>query len=135
MVWWAKPSSWVPTCPISLIRTSSLLPRRLDGWFMNVRLVCTSKRRVPKNGIEALSTWPSSMISPDLMSRVARSTDSDFMWLPEPRSSAAPPPPLGGSARAGRGGAQGRGIEGGAGRAERDHQGHAEHDRSHGGLL
>src|SRR5882724_10716883 len=90
MVWWAKPSSWVPTCPISLTRTSSLLPRRFEGSFMNVRLVCTSKRRVPKNGIEAFSTWPSSMISPDLMSWVARSTDSAFMWLPEPRSSAAP---------------------------------------------
>ena len=35
---------------------SSLLPRRLDCGFMNVRLMCTSKRRVPKNGILSLST-------------------------------------------------------------------------------
>ena len=69
---------------------SSLLPRRLAGTFMNVRLVCTSKRRVPTKGMDALSTWPSSMTSPVRISRVARSTVSDFMWLPEPRSSPAP---------------------------------------------
>ena len=49
-------------------------PRRFDGWFMNVRLVWTSKRRVPENGIWLFSTWPSSMTSPVLMSRAARST-------------------------------------------------------------
>ena len=58
---------------------SSLLPRRLEGWFMNVRLVCTSKRRVPANGIWLFSTWAISMTSPVLMSRVAFSTLSGFM--------------------------------------------------------
>src|SRR5262249_2083003 len=57
---------------------------------MNVRLVCTSKRRVPEKGILSLRTCASSMTSPLLMSFVARSTDSGFMWLPEPRSSLAP---------------------------------------------
>ena len=46
---------------------------------MNVRLVVTSKRRVPKNGIAALSTWPISMTSPVLISRTALRTDSGFM--------------------------------------------------------
>jgi hypothetical protein len=76
IVWCTKPSSWVPTWPSSVMMISSLLPRRLDGWFMNVRLVCTSKRRVPKNGIAALSTCPSSITSPVLMSLVPRSTVS-----------------------------------------------------------
>jgi hypothetical protein len=49
----------VPTWPISLTTSSSLLPRRCDGWFMNVRLVWASKRRVPKNGIVEFSSWPS----------------------------------------------------------------------------
>jgi hypothetical protein len=40
---------------------SSLLPRMLENWFMNVRLMCMSSRRVPENGILALSTWPSSI--------------------------------------------------------------------------
>src|SRR5262249_40648775 len=55
-----------------------------------VRLTCTSKRRVPKNGIFVLSTCPSSMTSPVLMSLTALSTVCGFMWLPEPRSSPAP---------------------------------------------
>ena len=46
---------------------------------MNVRFVCTSKRRVPENGPEGPRTWARSMISPVLMSRVARSTLSGFM--------------------------------------------------------
>src|SRR5262249_43052113 len=69
---------------------SSLLPRRLANSFMKVRLTCTSKRRVPKNGIFALSTYPSSMTSPVLISLTALSTVCGFMWLPEPRSSSAP---------------------------------------------
>jgi hypothetical protein len=56
-----------------------LLPRRFEGWFMNVRLVCTSKRRVPANGILSFNTWAISMTSPVLMSRVAFSTLSGFM--------------------------------------------------------
>src|SRR5438132_9423679 len=72
------------------MRPASLLPRRFEGWFMKVRLVCTSKRRVPKNGIEADSTWAMSITSPVRISRVARSTVSGFMWLPDPRSSPAP---------------------------------------------
>ena len=68
----------MPTWPISLTTISSLLPRRFEGWFMNVRLVCTSKRRVPKKGIAALSTWAISMTSPVLISRVAFSTASAF---------------------------------------------------------
>ena len=35
---------------------------------MNVRLVCTSKRRVPKNAMLGPSTWPSSITSPVLIS-------------------------------------------------------------------
>jgi hypothetical protein len=69
---------------------SSLLPRRFDGWFRNVRLVCTSKRRVPKNGMDEESTWPNSITSPVRMSRVPRRTVSGFMWLAEPRSSPIP---------------------------------------------
>ena len=38
---------------------------------MNVRLVWTSKRRVPKNGMLAPSTWPSSITSPVLISLAA----------------------------------------------------------------
>ena len=36
--------------------------------FMKVRFTCTSKRRVPENGMSALSTWASSIISPVLTS-------------------------------------------------------------------
>src|SRR4051812_8827152 len=57
---------------------------------MNVRLTCTSKRRVPKNGMLAPSTCPSSMTSPVLISLTALSTACGFMWLAEPRSSPAP---------------------------------------------
>src|SRR5438128_2184521 len=57
---------------------------------MSVRLVCTSKRRVEEIGIAELRTWPSSMTSPVRTSRTALSTDSGFMWLPDPRSSVAP---------------------------------------------
>src|SRR4029450_11620941 len=69
---------------------SSLLPRRLENSFINVRLMCTSKRRVPKNGIFVLSTCPSSMTSPVLISLTALSTVCGFIWLAEPRSSPAP---------------------------------------------
>src|SRR6478609_3119888 len=57
---------------------------------MNVRLTCTSKRRVPKNGMLAPSTCPSSITSPVLISLTALSTACGFMWLAEPRSSPAP---------------------------------------------
>src|SRR5262245_49383168 len=57
---------------------------------MKVRLMWTSKRRVPKNGILSLSTWPSSITSPVLISLTALSTVCGFMWLTEPRSSLAP---------------------------------------------
>src|SRR5436190_3882601 len=57
---------------------------------MNVRLVCTAKRRVLWMGMLPDSTWPISITSPVRMSRAALSTLSGFMWLPEPRWSAAP---------------------------------------------
>src|SRR5712664_1991615 len=58
---------------------------------MKVRLVCRLKMRVPKTGMPETSTWPSSITSPVLMRRAARSTFCGFfMWLPEPRSSPAP---------------------------------------------
>src|SRR6266568_982733 len=91
IVWWAKPSNCVPTWPISLVTTSSLLPRVFLPVFMKVRLVCRLKMRVPKNAMPGPRTWPSSMTSPVLMSRAPRSTVSGFlMWFPEPRSSPAP---------------------------------------------
>ena len=49
-----------------------------DALFMNVRLICTSKRRVPKNGILSLSTWASSITSPVLIRPVAFSTAAGF---------------------------------------------------------
>ena len=55
-VWCAKPSNCVPTWPSSVTTISSFDPRMLENWFMNVRLVCTSKRRVPKNGMLGPST-------------------------------------------------------------------------------
>src|SRR4029077_3224161 len=69
---------------------SSLLPRRLDCGFTNVRLVCTSQRRVAEIGILSFSTWPSSIVSPVLIRRTPFSSVSGIMWLPEPRSSPAP---------------------------------------------
>ena len=66
-----------------------MLPRRLDGLFINVRFVCTLNCRVAEIGIDELSTWPSSTYSPVLMSCAALSTDAGFMWLPAPRSSGA----------------------------------------------
>ena len=39
----------------------------------------TSNRRVPKNGMAALSTCPISMTSPVLINRTALSTDSGLM--------------------------------------------------------
>src|SRR5262249_36266311 len=57
---------------------------------MNVRFMCTSKRRVPKNAMLGPSTCASSMTSPVLISFTALSTDCGFMWLPDPRSSPAP---------------------------------------------
>lgn len=41
------PRAEVPTWPISEMTISSLEPPRLEKSFMNVRLVWTSKRRVP----------------------------------------------------------------------------------------
>src|SRR5207302_304846 len=90
-VWCAKPSNCVPTWPISEVTTSSLLPRVFLPGFMNVRLVCRLKMRVPKKAIPGPSTWLSSITSPVLMSRAPRKTVSGFfIWLPEPRSSPAP---------------------------------------------
>src|SRR5829696_2191935 len=89
-VWWAKPSNWVPTWPISEMTISSFEPRRFEGWFMKVRLMCTSKRRVPKNGILSESTWPSSITSPVLMSFAAFITAAAVWRFIEPRSSVAP---------------------------------------------
>ena len=77
-VWWAKPSNWVPTWPSSVTTISSFEPRMFENWFMNVRLVCTSKRRVPKNAIDGPSTCASSMTSPDLISRAAFITAAGF---------------------------------------------------------
>ena len=57
---------------------------------MNVRLTCMSNRRVLEIGMSAESTWPISMTSPVRIRRVARSTVSGFMWLPDPRWSPAP---------------------------------------------
>ena len=57
---------------------------------MKVRLVCTSKRRVPKNGILSPSTWPSSITSPVLMSFAAFITAAAFCRFIEPRSSFGP---------------------------------------------
>src|SRR2546426_4221138 len=90
MVWWAKPSNWVPTWPISLRSISSLLPRRFDCGFMNVRLVWMSKRRVGDMGIVGERTWLSSTTSPVRTSLTALSTESGLMWLLDPRSSPAP---------------------------------------------
>ena len=89
-LWWAKPSNWVPTCPISAITISSLPLRWLVPAAAAVRLTCRLKLRAADNGICALSTWPSSITSPVLMSLSALSTVAGFMWLAAPRSSPAP---------------------------------------------
>src|SRR5262245_6877076 len=52
--------------------------------------MCTSKRRVPKNGIFSLSTCASSITSPVLIRPVALSTAAAFWWFMEPRSSLSP---------------------------------------------
>src|SRR5215468_538662 len=57
---------------------------------MTVRFTCTSKRRVPENGMSGPSTWASSVTSPVLISLTASSTACGFMRLPEPRWSPAP---------------------------------------------
>src|SRR5947208_11115027 len=49
-----------------------------------------SKRRGPKNGMPAPSTYARSITSPVLISLMASSTTCGFMRLPEPRSSPAP---------------------------------------------
>jgi len=67
-----------------------LLPRSFEPVFMKVCLTCTSKRRVPKNGIAGPSTCANSMISPLLISLTASSTSCGFIRLPAPRSSPAP---------------------------------------------
>jgi len=67
-----------------------VMPRRLDGWFMNVRLMWTSKLRAPKNDMLAFRTWPSSITSPVLISLTAFSTVLRPIRLAEPRSSPAP---------------------------------------------
>src|SRR5204863_1081587 len=59
--------------------------------FMKVRLGWMFMMRGPKNGMLGPSTWPSSITSPVLIRRAARSTFCGFfMWLPEPFSSPAP---------------------------------------------
>ena len=85
MVWWLKPSNWVPTCPISAITSSSLLPRWLDSGFILVRFVITPNWRPAESGIDALSTWPNSITSPVRISREARSTVWGFIRFAEPR--------------------------------------------------
>ena len=50
----------------------------LENWFMKVRLVCTSKRRVPKNGMVGPSTCASSITSPVLISFAAFITAAGF---------------------------------------------------------
>ncbi len=50
----------------------------LENSFMNVRLVCTSKRRVPKNAMLGPSTCASSITSPVLISLAAFSTAAGF---------------------------------------------------------
>ena len=57
---------------------SSLLPRMLENWFMNVRFGCTSNRRVPKNAMLGPSTCASSITSPLLISLAALSTAAGF---------------------------------------------------------
>jgi len=52
--------------------------------------MCTSKRRVPKNGILSPSTWPSSITSPVLMSFAAFITAAAVWRFIEPRSSVGP---------------------------------------------
>src|SRR3989454_2252206 len=79
--------------PLSLhdaLPISSLLPRRFDWGFMNVRLVWMLYCRVPDRGMSGARTWASSMTSPVRMSRAARSTFSGLAWLAEPRWSPAP---------------------------------------------
>ena len=49
--------------------------------FMKVRLTCTSKRRVPKNGILSLSTWASSITSPVLIRLTAFITAAGFLVI------------------------------------------------------
>ena len=50
-----SPATSIST-PRVMTTSSSLLARRFTTWFMNVRLVWTSKRRVPTSGIVALRT-------------------------------------------------------------------------------
>src|SRR5262245_56697865 len=69
---------------------SSLPARRLVPVGGEVRLTCMLKVRAGDIGICALSTWPSSITSPVLISLMALSTLCGFMWLPAPRSSPAP---------------------------------------------
>src|ERR1700720_1289671 len=70
--------------------SSSLLYR----WFAPngpvVRFVCTSYCRPGLSGMSRPNTWLSSKVSPVLIRCAARSTLAGVMWLPEPRSSAAP---------------------------------------------
>ena len=72
---------WVPTCPISEITSSSLLPRSFDAGFTTVRFSCTSNRLggAPTNGIAAFSGQENSMTSPVLISLIALSTVCGFM--------------------------------------------------------
>src|SRR5215510_14699224 len=69
---------------------SSLPVRWLVPAAGEVRLTCMLKVRAGDIGICALSTWPSSITSPVLISLLALSTLCGFMWLPAPRSSPAP---------------------------------------------
>ena len=62
-----------------LAKVMQVLPPRFEGWSMKVHLVCTSKRRVPENGILSLRTWASSIVSPVLIRRIAFNRVSGFM--------------------------------------------------------
>src|SRR5262245_25129805 len=69
---------------------SSLPVRVLVPWAPAVRLTVMLKVRPGDSGMSALSTWPSSITSPVLISLMALRTLAGFMWLAEPRSSPAP---------------------------------------------
>ncbi len=74
MPWCENMSNCVPTCPISLTTSSSLLMRLLLPIGPPVRLVVRSKRRVPNNGISEDSVHPSSNTSPLRIRRAAFAT-------------------------------------------------------------
>ena len=79
MPWCENMSNCVPTWPISLTTSSSLLMRLLLPIGPLVRLVCKSKRRVPNNGMSPASAQPSSNTSPVRINRAAFATVAGVM--------------------------------------------------------